>query len=309
MNKKTTASNQRSLVHRIRNSDTVGGYLFIGLFIVGFFAFILFPFLYSLYLAFTNYNVLSPAKWVGLDNFNRMFLDDPLFWISFKVTLKFAIVQVPLKLLVSLVVALALSKATKATGMYRIVYYIPSIVGGSVAVAMTWKQLWGNNGIINGILSQLGIPTVGWLSNEKTAIYVLILLGVWQFGASMLIFLAALKGVPQSLYEAAIVDGAGPVKRFAKITLPMITPSIFFNLINGIIGSLQAFNSSYLITGGKPLNTTLYYGLHMYRQAFEYYKMGYASAMAWFMFIIIVLLTALVFRSSASWVYYQDERR
>jgi len=292
---------------RLKQSNLVPGYLFIGLFVVGFLAFVLAPFLYSLYLAFTDYNVLSSPTWVGIANFKKMFTEDPLFWKSFFVTLQFAAVQVPARLVFSLIVALALAKVTKMTGVYRVAYYIPSIVGGSVAIAMTWKQLWGNNGMINKLLAFIGLPTVRWLANEKTAIYVLILLGVWQFGASMLIFLAGIKGVPATLYEAAIVDGAGPVRRFFKITLPMITPSIFFNLINGIIGSLQAFNSSYLITRGGPLNSTLYYGLKMYQEAFQYHKMGYASAMSWFMFIIIVALTAFVFKSSSSWVFYQNE--
>jgi len=298
--------NSNPLMLRLKKSNLAVGYAFIGLFIIGFLAFILFPILYSLYLAFTDYNILSPAKWVGLENFKKMFAEDPFFWKSFQVTLQFAVVQVPARLIFSLIVALALSKTTKMTGAYRVAYYIPSIVGGSVAIAMTWKQLWGNNGMVNRIIESLGGSPVRWLANESTAIYVLILLGVWQFGASMLIFLAGIKGVPESLHEAAIVDGAGPIKRFFNITLPMITPSIFFNLINGIIGSLQAFNSSYLITKGGPLNSTLYYGLKMYREAFEYYKMGYASAMSWFMFVVIVTLTAVVFRSS-SWVFYQSE--
>jgi multiple sugar transport system permease protein len=297
------------LAARLKKNNIAAGYMFIGLYVIGFFSFVLFPFLYSFYLALTDYDVLTPARWVGVDNFVKMFTADDLFWKSFFVTVKFAVVQVPLKLLVSLLVALALSKATKLTGVYRVVYYMPSIVGGSVAVAMTWKQLWDNSGLVNSLLGQLGIPAVRWLSNERTAIYVLILLGVWQFGASMLIFLAGIKNVPASLHEAAIVDGAGPVKRFFAITLPMITSSIFFNLINGIIGSLQAFNSSYLITSGRPLNSTLYYGLQMYRQAFDHFKMGYASAMAWFMFVIIVALTVAVFRSSSAWVFYQDEGR
>lgn len=289
-----------------RNNNLISGYLFISPFILGFIIFTLVPFIYSFYLAFTNYNILSPAKWVGIDNFKKMF-DDPYFWTSFKVTVKFAAVQVPLKLTVSFLVALLLSKTTLLTGAYRTSFYIPSVVGSSVAIAMTWKQLWGNSGAINSILSFFGIPAVKWLANVNTALYVLVLLGVWQFGSSMLIFLAGIKDVPRSFHEAAIVDGAGPVTRFFKITLPLMTPCIFFNLVNGIIGSLQAFNSSYLITAGTPLNSTLYYSLYLYNQAFNYRKMGYASAMAWFMFIIIVALTALVFKSSSAWVYYQDE--
>ena len=186
----------------------------------------------------------------------------------------------PIKLLVSLGVALILSRKTKAIPLYRAAFYIPSLMGGSVAVALTWKQLFSYDGAINHITALFGMAPVKWLSNPDTALGVLIALGVWQFGSSMLMFLAALKNVPESYHEAAIVDGAGPVKRSFKIVLPMITPIFFFNLINQTIGAFQAFNSSYLLTQGQPLNTTLYYGVHLYNRAFTYYEMGYGSAMA-----------------------------
>ena len=289
--------------------EKIAGYVFILPFIVGLFMFTVFPFFTSLYLAFTDYNVLSAPKWIGLRNFVRMFHEDKLFWQSFSVTFKFALIQVPVKLLVSLGVALLLSRQTKVTSYYRAAFYIPSLMGGSVAVALTWKQLFAYNGVINQMIGLMGIAPLKWLTDPKTALEVLIGLGVWQFGGSMLIFLAAIKNVPQSYHEAAIVDGAGPVRRFFKIVLPMITPILFFNLINQIIGSFQAFNSSYLITQGKPLNTTLYYGLHLYNRAFIYGEMGYGSAMAWFMLLVIAVLTALIFRSSSAWVYYESESR
>ena len=267
------------------------------------------PFFTSLYLAFTDYDVLTPARWIGLANFQRMFFEDKYFWQSFWVTFKFALIQVPIKLLVSLGVALILSRKTRAIPIYRAAFYIPSLMGGSVAVALTWKQLFSYNGAINKITSYFGMEPVKWLSNPDTALGVLISLGVWQFGSSMLIFLAALKNVPQSYHEAAIVDGAGPVRRFFSIVLPMITPIFFFNLVNQTIGAFQAFNSSYLITQGKPLNTTLYYGVHLYNRAFTYYEMGYGSAMAWFMLLVIAAFTALIFRSSSAWVYYESEGR
>lgn len=237
-----------------------------------------------------------------------MFLEDDKFWLSLKVTFKFAFVQVPLKLGFALLVAVLLAKASKGVGAYRVAFYVPSVLGGSVAVAMTWKVLWANNGVVNSLLKVFGIGPVYWLKDTRTALYVLILLGVWQFGSSMLIFLAGLKDIPQSYYEAAIMDGANGRQRFWKITLPMLTPSIFFNLVNGIIGSLQAFNSAYLVTSGGPMNSTLYYGLNVYNQAFNYSKFGYASAMAWFMLLIIAVLTALVFKSSSGWVYYQSDQ-
>ncbi len=301
----------RSLTLRERmNRPNVAGYVFILPFIVGLLVFTVIPFFTSLYLAFTEYNVLSPAKWVGLDNFRKMFYEDKLFWTSFWVTFKFALIQVPVKLTVSLLVALVLSRGTKLTSYYRAAFYIPSLMGSSVAIALLWKQLFAFNGVINQALGMLGLPSnQRWLGDPKTALGVLISLGVWQFGSSMLIFLAAIKNIPASFHEAAIVDGAGPVRRFFSITLPMITPILFFNLINQVIGSFQAFNSSYLITGGKPLNTTLYYGVHLYNRAFNHYEMGYGSAMAWFMLLVIAAFTALIFRSSSAWVYYESEGR
>lgn len=292
----------------VLNRDNVAGYVFILPFIIGLLVFTLIPFLTSLYLSFTEYNILSPSKWIGLDNYKEMFFEDPLFWTSFKVTFKFAFIQVPIKLAVSLLVALILAKATRLTGFYRSAFYIPSLMGGSVAIALLWKQLFSPNGVINQILGVLGLPDdTAWLGDPKTALGTLIALGVWQFGSSMLIFLAAIKNIPYSYHEAAIVDGAGPVRRFFAITLPMLTPIIFFNLINQVIGAFQAFNSSYLITQGRPLNTTLYYGVHLYNKAFDQFKMGYGSAMAWFMLLVIAFFTALIFRSSSAWVYYESE--
>lgn len=288
--------------------EGVAGYVFIAPFIIGLVAFTVIPFFTSLYLAFTQYNVLTPAKWIGLNNFQKMFFEDKLFWKSFWITFKFAIIQVPLKLTISLLVALALSRQTRLTAFYRGAFYIPSLMGGSVAVALLWKQLWAYKGVINSLLKAVGLPgNIKWLSDPNTALGVLIGLGLWQFGSSMLIFLAAIKNIPASYHEAAIVDGAGPVKCFFKITLPMLTPIFLFNLINQTIGAFQAFNSSYLITQGGPLNSTLYYGVHLYNRAFTYYEMGYGSAMAWFMLLVIALLTMLIFKSSSAWVYYESE--
>ena len=287
--------------------DNIAGYLFVMSYIIGFFAFTLYPFISSLYLSFTDYNVLSSKEWIGIENYAKMLLEDKEFWVSFKVTVKFAIIQVPVKMAFSLLVAVALVRKTKLTNVYRAAFYVPSLIGGSVAMAITWKQLWVKNGAINELLAAFGIEGPNWVHNPGTALYVLILLDVWQFGSQMLIFLAAIKDVPASLQEAAIIDGAGSVKRFFKVTLPMITPALFFNLVNGIIGAMQAFNSAFLVTEGGPLNSTLYFALYQYRQAFEFRHMGYASAMAWFMMLVIIALTVLVFRSSAGWVYYREE--
>lgn len=293
---------------RPKTRDNIAGYLFIGLYIIGLLVFTAYPFITSLYYSFTNYHTLRPThEWVGFENYIKMFTNDKRFWVSFWVTVKFTLIGVPLKLAFSLLIAVILSKKTKLTNFYRAAFYVPSLLGGGVAVAITWKQLWANDGVINGVMEFLGLPAHTWLSDPNTALYVLILLGVWAFGSQMLIFLAAIKDVPTELYEAATLDGSTPTQQFFKITLPMITPSLFFNLINGIIGSLQAFNSAFLISDGKPLNSTLYFGLYQYKQAFENHYMGYASAMAWFLMLVIVCFTAITFKSSSGWVYYQNE--
>lgn len=291
----------------VKRKDLIHGYLFIAPWLIGFFAFTLFPLLYSLYLSFTDYNVLSAPKWIGLGNYIKMFTQDEIVLKSLVVTLKFAVIQVPLKLVFALLIAVALARKTKLTGLYRVLYYIPSLLGGTVAVALTWKKLWSNYGVINTILEKIGIEGNNWLKDSNTALYVLILLGVWQFGSMMLIFLAGLNDIPAVLTEAAIIDGAGPITTFFKVKLPMLTPTLFYNLINAIIGCMQAFSSAYLITGGGPMNSTMYYGLYQYKQAFEYMNMGYASALAWFMMLIILAMTALVFRSSSAWVFYQGK--
>lgn len=283
------------------------GYAFIMPMIINLLIFNAIPFIYSLYLAMTDFNGLAEPNWVGLRNFITMFTKDTKFLVSLKVTFKFAFIEIPLKLSFALMVAMLLSRKTKTVGFYRTAFYVPSVLGGSVAVAMTWKLLWANNGAINSMLRTVGIEGKRWLMDPSTALGILILLGVWQFGASMLIFLAGLKNIPQDYYEAAIVDGASAIDRFFKITLPLLTPSIFYNLVTGLIANMQVFNSAYLVTSGGPVNATMFYALNVYEQAFEYNKFGYASALAWFMLLIIVILTSLIFKSSSGWVYYNDE--
>ena len=292
---------------RPKTRDTIAGYGFLSLYIIGLLVFTAYPFITSFYYSLTDYNTLYDANFIGFQNYIKMFTEDKRFWVSFWVTAKFSLIGVPLKLVFSLLVAVILSKKTKLTNFYRSVFYVPSLLGGGVAVAITWKQLWEVDGVFNHLIGLLGIPPHDWLTDPNTALSILILLGMWAFGSQMLVFLAAINEVPVELHEAAILDGANSVQRFFKITLPMITPSLFFNLINGIIGSLQAFNSAYLITGGQPLNSTLFYGLYQYRQGFTYHNMGYAAAMAWFLLLVIVALTAITFKSSSTWVYYQGE--
>ena len=286
----------------------MAGYIFIAPFVIGFCIFTIYPFFSSLYLSFTRYNILTPARWIGATNYVNMW-GDAKFWQSFWNTMFYAAVSVPLRLGVALGIAMIMMKAGKMSSVYRVVYYLPSIMGGSIAVALMWRRLMSSDGAINSFLQALGLNvTTSWIAEPSTAMGTLIVLSLWQFGSTMLIFLAGLKQVPVSYYEAAIIDGANGLQKFVKITLPMLTPVIFFNLVMQIINAFMAFTSSYVITQGKPLDKTLFFAVYMYRKAFQFSEMGYASAMAWFILFIIAILTALIFRSSSMWVYYESER-
>ncbi len=287
-------------------SDKVAAYVFVLPFIIGFTAFILFPMLMSLVFSFTRYNILTAPEFTGLDNYVKMFTDDPLFWKSFQVTMYYVVFSVPLRLLMALLVALLLARPSRLSGFYRAVLYLPSIIGSSVAVAILWKRFFASDGVFNSILSLTGLEvSIPWLGRVDTAIWTLIILSIWQFGSSMLIFLAGLKQIPQYLYEAATIDGASGWTKFWKITLPMLSPTIFFNLINQLINGFMAFTQSYIITEGKPLNSTLFYTVYMYQNSFKYSKLGYGCAMAWFMVIVVGTLTALLFITQKRWVYYE----
>jgi multiple sugar transport system permease protein len=258
----------------------------------------------SLYYSFCDYDILSPAVWSGLDNYIKIFTSDAKFYKSTFVTLYFAFVSVPLRLIFALIIAMLLLKSSKLTPLYRAMYYLPSIIGGSVAVSILWKRMFAMDGVVNQLLSLLGIDSnFSWLGNTKTAIWTLIILAVWQFGSSMLIFLASLKQIPASLYEAADVDGAKKASQFFKITLPLLTPTIFFNLIMQTISGFLAFTQCYIITQGKPLDSTLFYAVYMYQQSFEFYNTGYASALAWVMLLILGLITWFLFATKKFWVY------
>ena len=275
-------------------------------FIIGFLLFLIIPMGISFYYSLCDYDILSPPKFVGLKNYIDMFTNDEVFWHSIKATLYFALVSVPLRLIFALFVAMLLVKPTKATGFYRAAYYLPSIIGGSVAVAILWKTMFAPDGVVNSILGMMGIDTnFAWLSDTRTAIWTLILLAVWQFGSSMLIFLSALKQIPKSLYEAADVDGANKVTKFFRVTLPLLTPTIFFNLVMQMINGFLAFTQSLIITQGKPMDTTLFYAVYMYQQSFSFSKSGYASAMAWVMLGIIAVITFILFKTKKYWVYEQ----
>lgn len=293
---------------QILNQEKVAGYVFILPFIIGFLAFLALPMILSFGFSFTRYNILEAPKFIGLENYITMFTADSKFWKVFGVTMYFVLCSVPLKLIMALAVALLLVRTSKLSGFYRAVYYLPSIMGSSVAVAILWKRMFASDGMINSLLQAVGIPCeTAWLGNQDTAIWTLILLAVWQFGSSMLIFLSGLKQIPVNLYEAATMDGAGAFRRFFKITLPMLTPSIFFNLINQLITGFMAFTQSYIITQGGPRDSTRFYAVYMYQNSFTYSKLGYGCAMAWFMILIIGLVTLVLFKTQNKWVYYESE--
>lgn len=295
-------------VRRTFHSENVSGYIFILPWLLGFFIFTLIPILSSLLLSFTKYDLLTSPKLVGLSNYIRMFTNDPKFLRSLKVTFFYVFVSVPLKLIFALMIALLLSRDTKFSPFYRAVYYIPSMMGGSVAIAVLWKRLFSSDGTINAFLKLFGIYTdVSWIGNPKTAIWTLIILAVWQFGSSMLIFLAGLKQIPKDCYESAEIDGANSFQKFFKITLPLLTPVIFFNLVMQLINGFMSFTQAFIITEGGPLDSTLFYALYLYQRGFQFFDMGYACAMAWFMLLIVALFTSMIFKSSNFWVYYETK--
>ena len=285
------------------------GYSFIGLFVIGFLAFTVIPIGTSLVLSFTKYDILSPPEFVWLDNFIQMFTKDHQFWVSFGVTLFYVVVSVPLRLAFALVVAMLLQKTTRLTTFYRAAYYLPTIIGSSIAISVVWRQMFSGNGLLNSVINKVFHTniSISWIGGEKTAIWTLIILAIWQYGSSMLIFLSGLKQIPKELYEAADIDGATKVRSFFLITLPMLTPVIFFNLIMQLIQGFMTFTQSYVITQGMPMDKTLFITVYIYRNLFTYYKMGYGCAIAWVLLIFMSVVTALLFKSSRSWVFYQAE--
>ena len=282
-------------------------YLYILPWILGFAILQLYPFVSSFIYSFTDYTVGAKATFQGLANYKKLFTQDKEFLNSLKVTILFALYTVPGKLIMALAVAMFLNRDLKGINLIRTLYYIPSLFGGSVAVALLWRLMFLDNGVINAILSALHLPVIQWLGDTRYALRTICMLEIWQFGSSMVMFLAALKQVPRSLYEAAEIDGAGKVTRFFHITLPQISPIIFFNLINQTIQALQNFTSAQVITEGGPLKSTYVLGLKLYKEGFSYFKMGYASAISWVVFAAIMIFTLAIFASSKLWVHYADE--
>ena len=276
------------------------GLLYIAPWLLGFLIFQLYPFIASFCYSFTDYTLLNQPQFVGLKNYLTLFTTDKQFLSTMKITGFYALLSVPLKLAFALFIAILLNAKIKGIGIYRSLYYLPSILGGSVAVSVLWRVIFMKDGI-------LGLGPVNWLTDAKLALITLSLLQVWQFGSAMVIFLAALKGIPAELYEAASIDGSGKWNQFLHITLPQISSVVFFNLIMQSIQALQNFTSAFVITGGGPMKRTYIIGMKLYDDAFRFYKVGYACAESWILFLVILALTLLVFKSSDAWVYYADE--
>ncbi|KWV32169.1 ABC transporter permease [Micromonospora rifamycinica] len=289
----------------------MAGYVFLSPWLIGLMGVTAVPMLLSLWLSFTNYDILTPlseVEWVGLANYERMFTADPSYWHAVRVTLTFALVAVPLKLAAALGVAMLLNKAWRGVGLFRALFYLPSLLGGSVALAIVWVNMFNRDGAFNSFLALFGIEGLPWVSDPDWALQTLMVLAIWQFGAPMVIFLAGLKQVPTELYEAASVDGAGRWSQFWHVTLPMLSPVIFFNLVLETINGFQGFTAAFVLSNGTggPVDSTLMYTLKLYISGFTDLEMGYASAMAWVFLIAIGLITAIFFSTGRFWVHYAD---
>lgn len=290
--------------------DTVAGYLFLTPWLIGMVFITIGPILASLYLAFSRYTTGGSPEWIGLENFRRMFFHDPRYWASVRVTLLYVGVSVPLLLALALGLAIVLNKGVRGLTVYRAIFYVPSLLGTSVAVAELWRRMFDQNGLVNKLLSVVGIDGPAYLSEPRWAPWTLIALNLWTFGAPMIIFLAGLRQIPQELYDAAKVDGAGRRRMFWHVTLPQLSPVLLFNGIITMIGAFQAFTAAYILSAGTggPVDSTLFYTLYIYQSGFSYYNFGYAAAMAWVLLVVIAIITATVFLSGRRWVFYGDER-
>lgn len=299
----------------LRRQEAVWGYIFISPWLIGFVVFTLGPMIASLVLSLTRYNITTAPVFLGLQNYIKLFTDDPKFWHSLSVTVRFAVIAIPLNLTFGFVLAFLLNQKVPGLAFWRTVYYLPSVIAG-VAVAILWLLIFNPRfGILNWLLSLIGIDGPGWLSSPDWAVPALIIMSLWSVGGGMIIYLSGLQSIPTALYEAAELDGANSFQRLFYITIPLMSPVIFYNLVIGIIGTFQYFTEVYVITAtsdtglGGPAEATLFYNVYLYSNAFRYLNMGYASALAWVLFIIVLVLTLLVFRSSALWVYYEGELR
>jgi multiple sugar transport system permease protein len=294
--------------------EALWAYAFITPWIIGFLIFTVGPMLASLFFSFTEYDIVTPPRWIGITNYVNLF-HDQLFWHSLGITFKYASIALPLGLIFSYLMAVLLNQKIKGINIWRTLYFVPSVIAG-VAVAMLWSRIFDPKfGVLNPFLAEFGIKGPGWLSDPQWAVPALVIMSLWGVGGNIIIYLAGLQGVPTDLYDAAKVDGATAWQRFRYVTLPMTTPVIFYNLILGLIGTFQYFTEVYVISSsstgglGGPARSTLFYNIYLYQNAFKYFHMGYASTMAWILFIIVLAFTLLIFRSSDSWVYYEGQLR
>lgn len=301
-------ADERRQQRKENGRDNKAGYLFLLPWLIGLVVITIGPMCASLYLSFTDYNLLQPPKWVGLANFQEMLTDTRLHQ-SLKVTFIYVFVGVPLQLALALVIAILLDKGMKGLSFYRSIFYLPSMLGGSVAISVLWRQIFGTDGLVNQVLRMIGINAhTGWVSDPSYALGTIIILHIWTFGSPMVIFLAGLRQIPVMYYEAAAVDGASRWDRFSKITMPLLSPIVFFNLVLQIIGAFQSFTQAFVVSGGTggPSDSTLFYTLYLYERGFANLQMGYASAMAWVLLVIIGAFTAINFFASKYWVFYDD---
>jgi multiple sugar transport system permease protein len=298
---------QRYRLSRTVARNLIAGLLFVSPWLIGFVIFTLYPILASIYYSFTAYDVISPPQWVGLDNYQTLLTADPLLWRAVGNTLYYAVIAVPLNLVIAVGVALLLNLNVRGLSVFRTIFFLPTIVP-DVAAGMLWAWLLNPQfGAVNALLKAVGLPALGWLSDPAWAKPSLIMINAWTFGTSMVIFLAAVQDIPRHLYESAELDGASAWHRTWHITLPMLSPTIFFNLVLGIIGAFQYFTTAFVVSGGEggPAGSTTFYSLLLFRNAFSYFKMGYASAMAWLLFLVVMVVTLVLFRTSGRWVYYE----
>ncbi len=292
-----------------RRRSERSGYLFLSPWIIGALVLTIGPMAISLYLSFTDYDLFTAPKWIGVRNYVRMFTQDDHYWNAAMVTLRYVAISVPLQLGLALAVAMLLNQPRRGQGFYRSAYYAPSLLGASVSIALVWRAMFGAGGTVDRALHVFGIHTGSWVDQPKYALLTLVALSVWQFGAPMVIFLAGLKQIPRDLYEAAEIDGAGPIRRFVSVTLPLLSPVLLFNVVLAIIHAFQSFTGAFVISNGRggPSDSTLVYTLYLYQRGFTDFRMGYASAMAWVLLVVIALITVVLFRTARTWAYYAGE--
>ena len=302
----TATAKRKGVTNEMRQNRY--GYAFIAPWLIGLFLFTLVPMLFSLFLSFCKWDIvtgISSIQWIGTENYTKIFADKK-FYKALEVTFKYCLISIPAYQIVSLLIAMLLNMRIRLMHGIRLIFFLPSIIP-TIASSMIWMQMLGKEGVLNQGLKLLGITGPSWLNTPQTALYGLIIMGVWGIGNTIIIYLSGLQGVGEELYEASSIDGANSFQRFFKITIPMISPTIFFNVVMAVIGSFQYFTQAFVMTEGGPLNSTLFYNLYLYVKAYKELKMGYAAALAWIMFVIILFVTLLVIRSSSFWVYYQND--